>query len=193
VTLPGLFGVDAPEGFRYRADIVDAPEEASLLAVIAALPFTAFVMHGTAARRRMVMFGAAEEDAPAPVPEWLQPLRARIAAWTGAPADAYSMALVLEYPPGAPIGWHRDAPQYGIVAGLSLLSSCRMKLRPYVSPRDLANGASRPPRKTTHEITLEPRSGYVMTGKARNEYEHSIPAVEALRYSVTFRTLRGQS
>jgi alkylated DNA repair dioxygenase AlkB len=97
------------------------------------------------------------------------------------------MALINEYPPGAPIGWHRDAPQYGIVAGLSLLTPCRMKLRPYVSP-----GAhmSSSPRKTTHEIDLFPRSAYLMSGQARSEYEHSIPAVEALRYSITFRTLR---
>jgi alkylated DNA repair dioxygenase AlkB len=98
------------------------------------------------------------------------------------------MALINEYPPGAPIGWHRDAPQYGVVTGVSLLASCRMKLRRYVSPSAHMQGA--PPRKTTHEIELAPRSAYVMSGSARHDYEHSIPPVERLRYSITFRTVR---
>jgi len=99
------------------------------------------------------------------------------------------MALINEYSPGAPIGWHRDAPQYDIVTGVSLLSACRMKFRPHVSPG--ARGSSGARRRTaTHEITLERRSAYVMSGDARNAYEHHIPAVSALRYSITFRTLR---
>jgi alkylated DNA repair dioxygenase AlkB len=99
------------------------------------------------------------------------------------------MALINEYPPGAPIGWHRDAPQYDSVAGLSLLSSCRMKFRSYVSPKDIGSLRGRR-RGATHEITLERRSAYLMRGEARNSYEHHIPAVAALRYSITFRTLR---
>jgi alkylated DNA repair dioxygenase AlkB len=95
--------------------------------------------------------------------------------------------VINEYFPGAPIGWHRDAPQYGIVAGISLLSACRMKFRPYVKP---AGRGARERRTTTHEITLEPRSGYLMTGESRNAYEHHIPAVTRLRYSITFRTAR---
>jgi alkylated DNA repair dioxygenase AlkB len=103
-------------------------------------------------------------------------------------AEDFAMALINEYRPGAPIGWHRDAPQYGIVTGVSLLTPCRMKLRPYVSPA--AHPEDSRPRRTTHEIELFPRSAYLMSGQVRNEYEHSIPAVEALRYSITFRTLR---
>jgi alkylated DNA repair dioxygenase AlkB len=98
------------------------------------------------------------------------------------------MALINEYRPGAPIGWHRDAPQYDITAGVSLVSSCRMRLRPYVSPEDAAKLGER--RHTTHELALPPRSAYVISGAARSRYEHSIPAVTELRYSITFRTLR---
>jgi alkylated DNA repair dioxygenase AlkB len=96
------------------------------------------------------------------------------------------MALVTEYQPGAPIGWHRDAPQYDVVAGLSLLSACRMKFRPYQTPQAPTPGR----RSATHTITLEPRSAYLMRGDSRTAYEHHIPAVAALRYSITFRTLR---
>jgi alkylated DNA repair dioxygenase AlkB len=145
-------------------------------------------MRGVVARRRVAFFGKSYDSttiAP-PVPAFLMPLRQQIAAWAHVPADAFAMALVNEYQAGAPIGWHRDAPQYDIVAGISLLSACRMKLRPYVSPR--AQGGGR--RVTTHEITLAPRSAYLMTGVSRTDYEHHIPAVETLRYSITFRTLR---
>jgi alkylated DNA repair dioxygenase AlkB len=99
------------------------------------------------------------------------------------------MALINEYRPGAPIGWHRDAPQYDIVAGVSLLSSCRMKFRPYVRP-GAQRAAEGRRRSATHEILLERRSAYVMTGDSRSAYEHHIPAVDTLRYSITFRTLR---
>jgi alkylated DNA repair dioxygenase AlkB len=98
------------------------------------------------------------------------------------------MALINEYGPGAPIGWHRDAPQYGVVAGLSLLTSCRMKLRPYEPPAAHASMSGRK-RIATHTITLERRSVYLMSGESRSAYEHHIPPVATLRYSVTFRTL----
>ena len=69
------------------------------------------------------------------MPPFLLPVRARLAAWIGADPEALAMALVNEYACGAPIGWHRDAPPYAIIAGVSLLSACRMRFRPYVSPR----------------------------------------------------------
>jgi alkylated DNA repair dioxygenase AlkB len=128
---------------------------------------------------------------PPPLPPFLIALREKVAAWGRVEPRAFAMALINEYSPGAPIGWHRDAPQYGIVAGVSLLSKCRMKLRPYRRP--VAHGAQHGRRAATHEITLERRSAYLMTGEARNAYEHHIPAVAALRYSITFRTLRSVS
>jgi alkylated DNA repair dioxygenase AlkB len=121
------------------------------------------------------------------MPAFLLPVRDRLARWGEVDPDAFEMAVINEYFPGAPIGWHRDAPQYGIVAGVSLLSACRMKFRPYAQPAGRGAGAR---RTTTHEITLEPRSGYLMTGESRNAYEHHIPAVARLRYSITFRTAR---
>lgn len=192
VTAPAsLFGADIPDGFLHRDSFVSADEEATLLAEIQRIEFSTFEMRGVVARRRVAFFGASYDkgDAPSrPIPEFLFPLRGKLAEWAGVDPDAFAMSLINEYRPGAPIGWHRDAPQYGIVAGLSLLSSCRMRLRPYVSPSAASKHAIR--RKTTHEILLLPRSAYLMTGESRSHYEHSIPAVENLRYSITFRTLR---
>jgi len=99
------------------------------------------------------------------------------------------MALINEYVPGAPIGWHRDAPQYDVVAGVSLLSSCRMKFRPYLRPGEPSGSR----RSATHDVPLERRSAYLLTGASRTAYEHHIPPAAALRYSVTFRTLRAAS
>jgi len=184
-----LFPPDLPDGFRYDAAFLTVEEERSLLAHITTVTFSAFEMRGVIARRRVAFFGHAYDSRrPAtPMPDFLDPVRRRAAAWAGVDAAALAMALINQYPPGAPIGWHRDAPPYDIVVGLSLASPCRLRLRPYVSPRDAA-AAGR--RVATHELTLEPRSIYLIAGAARSEFEHAIPPVEALRYSLTFRTLR---
>ena len=185
-----LFGPDLPEGFEYRREFIAPPEERELATAIDEVAFDTFQMRGVVARRRVKFYGATYGEYPAiTIPDFLIPLRARVAGWVGVTPEDFAMALINEYTPGATIGWHRDAPQYELIAGVSLLSTCRMKLRPYVAPKD-AGAAGRLPRKTTHEITLEPRSAYMMRGLARSGYEHSIPATEALRYSVTFRTLR---
>ena len=188
-----LFGANVPEGFRYRNDFITPDEETSLAADIARVEFANFEMRGVVARRRVAFFGrsydAGATGATPPIPEFLKPLRARIAQWAGVDVNAFGMSLINEYPAGAPIGWHRDAPQYGIVAGVSLLSSCRMKFRPYVSPGAPRSAAGQK-RTATHEIVLERRSAYVMTAASRNAYEHHIPPVTTLRYSITFRTLR---
>lgn len=186
-----MFEPELPEGFVYRDDFLSPDEERFLLEAIAAVEFDTFEMRGVVARRRVKFYGRAYDDIPsAPMADFLMPLRIKLAEWAGVAAKDFAMALINEYPLGATIGWHRDAPQYDITAGVSLLSSCRMKLRPYVAPKDIAAAGRSGPRRTTHEIRLEPRSGYLITGVARTGYEHSIPATESLRYSITFRTLR---
>jgi alkylated DNA repair dioxygenase AlkB len=184
-----LFAPCLPPGFQYREDFISAAQEQMLIDAIGQVTFAEFEMRGVVARRRVAFFGESYDRAEArPLPDFLLPLRASIADWAGLEATAFSMALINEYRQGTPIGWHRDAPQYDVVAGLSLLSSCRMKFRPYRSP---ASAAAAPVRRSaTHEIVLTPRSVYLMTEEARHAYEHHIPAVGKLRYSVTFRTLR---
>jgi hypothetical protein len=186
-----LFGADLPPGFLHQDDFITTDEEAGLIEHINHVEFATFEMRGVIARRRVAFFGASYDrgEVPSPlIPEFLWPVRAKLADWAGLKAGDFAMALINEYRPGSPIGWHRDAPQYGIVAGVSLVSSCQMRLRPYLSPPEAA--ASKVRRSTTHEIALLPRSAYVMRDQARSGYEHSIPAVVELRYSITFRTLR---
>ena len=186
-----LFGPDLPPGFHYREGFITVDEEARLADEISRVAFAAFEMRGVVARRRVAFFGRAYDkttSAAPEIPRFLLPYRERLAEWAAVPPDAFAMALINEYREGAPIGWHRDAPQYDIVAGISLLSACTMRLRPYVSPKELRASGAR--RVATHELTLGPRSAYLMTGTSRTGYEHHIPPAAALRYSITFRTLR---
>jgi alkylated DNA repair dioxygenase AlkB len=145
---PGLFERDLPPGFQYRENFISEVEEDALLEAIASVAFSDFEMRGVVARRRVAFFGQSYDRTTAePLPEFLLPLRAAIARWAGADSDAFAMALINEYRPGSPIGWHRDAPQYDLVAGVSLLSTCRMKFRPYRSPAKAASTR----RPATHD------------------------------------------
>jgi alkylated DNA repair dioxygenase AlkB len=118
---------------------------------------------------------------PAPeIPEFLQPLKARAAAWLGVDASSVRHALVAEYRPGTALGWHRDVPDFELVCGVSLAGACRMRFRPYPPKSD---------RKSVLSLELAPRSAYVLRDEARWRWQHSIPPTKALRYSITFRTL----
>jgi alkylated DNA repair dioxygenase AlkB len=186
---PRLFEHGLPPGFHYRENFITEGDERVLLDAIADVSFADFEMRGVVARRRVAFFGQSYHRGAADLlPPFLLPLRATIAQWAGVDADAFAMALINEYRPGSPIGWHRDAPQYDIVAGISLLSACRMTFRPYRSPGSPAPKPSR--RSATHEIVLARRSAYLLTQESRTAYEHHIPPVAKWRYSVTFRTLR---
>jgi alkylated DNA repair dioxygenase AlkB len=111
------------------------------------------------------------------IPDFLSPIRDRAAVIAGMPADEIVQGLVTEYSVGTPIGWHRDSPQFETIIGISLRSSCRLRLKPYQGEGKIIS------------VMLEPRSIYVMRGPVRWYFQHSIPAVKDLRYSITLRTL----
>jgi alkylated DNA repair dioxygenase AlkB len=116
-------------------------------------------------------------------PEFLQPLMARVAAWLGVGAAELKQVLINEYRVGTPLGWHRDSPEYGLVAGVSLGAPCRLRFRPFPPP---PRGSTRAPILS---LELAPRSAYQLGGDVRWRWQHSVPATKALRYSITFRTL----
>lgn len=125
-----LFEPDVPAGLDYREEFITGVEEAELITAIASVAFADFEMRGVVARRRVAFLGPSyDQSAGSPLPQFLKSLRASAAQWAGVAPDAFAMALLDEYRPGAPIGWHRDAPRYGIVAGISLASACRMRFR----------------------------------------------------------------
>ena len=188
VTEPDLFAPPAlPRGLEYRPDFLDRDEEATLIDAFAALPFREAPFRQYTARRRVVRFGhdgygdLGELQDGGPSPAWLVALERKAALVAHVDDGAFVHALVTEYRPGTPIGWHRDKPAYGTVVGISLGSPCRMRFRPYDNQHD---------RNAVIALELAPRSLYVMRDDIRWRWQHQIPPVKALRYSVTFRTLR---
>ena len=177
-----------PEGFRYEPELLDEEEERRLIAEIRRLPFKQFEFHGFLGKRRVVSFGwqydfnQAKLREAAAVPEFFHPVREKAAQFAGLEADALEHLLVTEYEPDAPIGWHKDRAIFDDVIGVSLLSSCEFRFR-----RKAGAGWERA------SLNLSPRSAYLLHGPARTEWEHSIPGVERLRYSLTFRNFRPES
>jgi alkylated DNA repair dioxygenase AlkB len=176
-----------PAGFRYAPDVIEPAEEAQLVEAFADLPFKEFEFHGYLGKRRVVSFGfrydfnSGELQEAAPMPAFLLPVRERAAAFAGLTPDRLVHALVTEYRPGTAIGWHCDRPHYDDVIGISLSSPCTFRLR-----RKRGSGWERA------AIRLDRRSVYLVRGPSRWDWEHSIPAVDGLRYSITFRSTRDE-
>jgi alkylated DNA repair dioxygenase AlkB len=171
-----------PEGFAYRDDAIAPADEAALLAQFQALPFKPFEFHGYLGNRRVIAFGwrydyAGRELRPSdPIPSFLLALRAQAASFAGIAPESLQQVLINEYAPGAGIGWHRDKPMFEEVIAISLGAPCTLRLR-----RKHGNGWQR------FAQTAQPRSAYLLRGASRQAWEHSVPPVARLRYSVTFR------
>ena len=178
-------GPKMPEGFRYQPDVISPAQEVTLLERIRELPFKPFEFHGYLGKRRVVSFGwkydfeGRKLEKSRDMPEFLLELREVAGRFARIPGEDLQMVLVSEYEAGAGIGWHRDKDVFGQVVGLSLVSPCVFRLRRKVA--DKWERAS---------IVAEPRSAYLLDGPSRTEWEHSIPEVDALRYSITFRNFR---
>jgi alkylated DNA repair dioxygenase AlkB len=176
---------EEPEGLVYEPELLSGEEETRLLDQLESLRFDPIVLHGRAARRTGRHFGldydyGARTPQPGePIPDWLLPVRARAAELAGRKPEELVEILVQRYPPGSTIGWHRDAPAFGTVVGVSLGGSSRLRFQ-----------RGKREQRRVWEVRLEPRSGYVLAGEARASWEHSIPPTKELRYSITFRTLR---
>lgn len=184
---PSLFAPALPEGFVYQPAFLSQEEERALTILVSGLDFRAFEFQGFLGKRRVVSFGWRYDFnqgglKPAdPLPEPLADLRDRACVFAGLPPAGLHQLLVTEYAPGAAIGWHRDRPAFAEVVGVSLLAPCNFRFR-----RRLPNGGW-----ARASLTVEPRSAYLLAGPARTAWEHSIPPQDALRYSLTFRRLKG--
>jgi alkylated DNA repair dioxygenase AlkB len=188
---------ELPEGFLYSDEFLTKAEEVKLLHIFRGLEFVAYDYHGYIARRRIVRYGVNYDintreasETVQPVPEFLIGVRERAAEFAAVRADELAQAMLSEYSAGTPIGWHRDAPQFGTIIGISLGSACRMRLKPYQTAGKVGSGKISSAKILS--IQLEPRSIYVIRGEARSGWQHSIPPVDETRYSITFRTLRSR-
>ena len=174
-----------PEGFRYEPEFLSRDEALELVRHIEVLRFENFQFHGFVGNRRVVSFGWRYDfndrrlQEAQPMPAFLLPVRERAAAFAGLAADDFKHVLVTEYAPGAGIGWHRDKAVFDKIVGISLLAPCDFRLR-------------RKKGSTWERVTVPaaPGSAYLLSGPARTEWEHSIPEMDRLRYSITFRNFR---
>ena len=179
-----LFEAPLIEGLRYREDVISAGDERTLLARLGSLELAPFRFHGWLGNRRTQSFGWRYdfEDAsftPAePIPDWLQPLREKAAAFSGLRPDEFVHVLLARYDPGAGIGWHRDRDVFEKVVGVSLGSAATLRFR-----RRKPGGFDRA------NLEVAPRSAYLLTGEVRWDWEHRIVPGDELRFSITFRTL----
>jgi alkylated DNA repair dioxygenase AlkB len=175
---------ELPEGMRYAPQLISVDEEQALLTQLRFLPFKEFEFHGFLGKRRTVSFGwrydfngggLRKGDA---IPEFLLAVRERAAHFADLEPSSLEHTLLIEYAPGAGIGWHKDRPAFDDVIGISLLSPCTFRLR-----------RMRGDRWERRSFTAEPRSAYLLRGPSRTEWQHSIPPLETLRYSITFRSM----
>jgi alkylated DNA repair dioxygenase AlkB len=179
-----LFDTPLIAGLRYKQEVIGRAEERSLIERLHALDLTPFRFHGWLGNRKTQSFGWRYDFddasfAPSePIPDWLQPLRERAAAFAGLKPQDFAHVLLARYDPGAGIGWHRDRDVFEKVVGISLNTPATLRIR-----QRTTNGFRRA------SLELEPRSAYLLSGEARHDWEHSISPGSSLRFSVTFRTL----
>jgi alkylated DNA repair dioxygenase AlkB len=177
--------VTSPGGLRYVGDFVSAETERDLIARIADLPLAPFQFGAFEGHRRVQSFGFCYDytlrklTESAPIPDWIEPIARAVERFDDLPEGSIRQVLCTDYDVGVGIGWHRDKLHFDKVFGLSLSTPCRFRLR-----RRRGDGWER------FALNVAPRSLYRMEGEARHDWEHSIPAVEQRRYSITFRTMR---
>jgi alkylated DNA repair dioxygenase AlkB len=175
-----------PNGLVYRPDFLSPSEENALLSAIRGLSLRPALFREYTAKRRIKLFGWGYSRSegvflPGPsLPAFLEPVQKRIAKWLGIDPARIVHALVTEYRPGTPIGFHRDREAFEHIVGVSLSGWCTMRFR------RLEQGL---PTRDILSLDLEPRSAYIMEGESRWEWQHGIPETKAHRYSITFRTL----
>ena len=179
-----LFDAPLVPGLSFTEDLITPAEEEALIDRIETLDLSPFRFQGWTGKRMTRTFGWRYDFddrsfAPVdPLPDWVLPMRDRAAAFADIPADDFVHALVTRYDPGAPIGWHRDRPQFGEVVGISLGSHATLRFR-----RRVKSGFQRA------SLELAARSAYLLSGEVRRDWEHSIAPAQQLRFSITFRTL----
>jgi DNA oxidative demethylase len=184
MTQAELFAEPLLDGLEYRPDFISRDEEAALIAEMNAMELAPFRFHGWTGNRKTQSFGwrydfdDASFSPTEPIPDWLTPLRDKAAAFAGVTPDEIAHALLARYDPGAGIGWHKDRSVFDRVVGVSLNSPATLRFR-----QRTECGFNR------FSLPVEPRSAYLLSGEARHEWEHSIVPGEALRFSITFRTM----
>lgn len=183
-----LFDAPVVAGLSMHGDIVSAEEEAALIAHIDETGLSQFRFQQWTGKRLTRSYGWSYDFStgvftPADqMPDWLDDVRRRAARFADLDPGQLVQALLIRYDPGAGIGWHRDRPVFEHVVGISLGHAATLRLR-----RRSVRGFERA------RAELAPRSIYHLSGEVRHQWEHSIAPMEQPRWSITFRSLAGES
>jgi alkylated DNA repair dioxygenase AlkB len=183
--------VKVPQGFSYVENFLTSEEEQQVLAFIKTIDLHPMMFQGFEAKRKVASFGfdysfeRKQLTRGKEIPVELHWLVQKVADHTSLPFDSITEVLITEYPVGSVINWHRDAPPFDTIVGISLLSDCIFKLRPHEKAKQT--------RKATVSLPVERRSLYMISGESRNEWQHSIAPVKEVRYSITMRTVKSKA
>jgi alkylated DNA repair dioxygenase AlkB len=185
-----LFSIEPnfPNGFTYITDFITAEEENNLITIIKNFELKNLNFQGYEAKRKVASFGydwSFEKRVLSQgkeIPNDFEWLIKRVSNYINVPENLVSELLITEYPKDSVINWHRDAPPFDTIIGISLLSDCVFKLRPHEK--------SKQNRKNIISLPVLRRSLYIMKDEARTDWEHSIAPVKEVRYSITLRTLK---
>lgn len=177
-----------PYGFSYFPDFISVDEETRLLETIESLNLHPLIFQGFTAKRKVESYGydynfdRRSISKGKEIPAGLSGLIEKVADWLTIKTEELAEILVTEYPVGSVINWHRDAPPFDKIIGISLLADCTFRFRPY--------DKSKQGRKSIISLPVHRRSVYIIRDEARTAWEHSILPVKDTRYSITLRTLR---
>jgi len=179
-----LFDAPLIAGLDCREALISDAEERALIAHLEAEELSPFRFHGWLGNRKTQSFGwrydfdDASFQKTVPIPDWLQPLRAKAADFAKVMPEDFAHVLLARYDPGAGIGWHRDRDVFDQVVGVSLHTPATLRFR-----KREGSGFRRA------SLEVAPRSAYLLSGESRWDWEHRIVPGDQLRFSITFRTL----
>src|SRR6185503_13286718 len=154
-----LFEAPLIAGLDYREELITEADERELTEHLIALDLAPFRFQGWLGNRKTKSFGwrydfdDASFTRTEPIPDWLDPLRRKAAAFARVEPADFTHVLLARYDPGAGIGWHRDRDVFDRVVGFSLAAPATLRFR-----RRRAGGFDRA------RLDVLPRSAYLLSG-----------------------------
>ena len=177
-----------PPGFIYEENFLTHEEEKKLLELISTIELHNMIFQGFEAKRKTASFGYDYNfdkrtiSKGKPIPAVFMPLIEKVGHKFSINTQEFSELLLTEYPIGSVINWHRDAPPFDTIVGISLNADCTFRLRPHEKARQS--------RSSLISFPVHQRSLYVIKEEARTDWQHSIAPVKKTRFSITLRTLK---
>lgn len=170
-----------PPGMTVIPDIMTAAYEAEVISFVDGLEMS-HAPQPEAGRRFTRAYGWGYDPetydlVPAdPLPVELEPVRHVVAEFAGIDPEILEHCMVSRFDAGAMIPWLKMRPIWERLIGVALGNPMPMQFRSEAG-------------KETIDLTVSPRSLYLLSGASRDEYEHCFPATSQPRWCLWFRDL----